>query len=74
MAGRPKGTTLNGRPRYLSDDELARFMAAARRHGKKWDCLWSLVYFFAMRIGEAVSFLISVAAALCFKAYMSTGS
>jgi integrase len=55
MAGRPKGTALNGRVRYFTDDELTRFMAAARRHGRKWDCLWSLVYFFAMRIGEAVS-------------------
>jgi len=35
MAGRPKGTALNGRVRYFTDDELARFMAAARRHGAK---------------------------------------
>ncbi len=55
MAGRPKGTALNGRVRYFTDGELEAFMKAARRHGAKWAALWGLTYHFALRVGEAVS-------------------
>jgi integrase/recombinase XerD len=55
MAGRPRGTALNGRIRYFTDGELEAFMKAARRHGAKWAALWGLTYHFALRVGEAVS-------------------
>ena len=52
--GRPRGTAVLRR-RYLSADELERFMKAARKAKKKYDLLFSLVYFFAMRVAEVVN-------------------
>ena len=53
--GRPDGTTLNGRRRYMTAEELEQFMKVAKRVGKKYDLLFSLVYYFAMRVAEVVS-------------------
>jgi integrase len=53
--GRPRGTSLNGRVRYLSDQELKAFLKAASRSGKKWDLFWALTYSFAMRCGETAA-------------------
>jgi integrase len=53
--GRPPGTKLHGRRRYMTDEELEHFMKAARRSGKKYDLLFSLVYYYAMRVGEVVA-------------------
>jgi len=58
-AGRPRGTALNGRVRYLSDQELKAFLKAAGRAGRKWDAFWSLTYFFAMRAGETAALKVS---------------
>jgi len=52
--GRPKGTELHDRRRYMTQDELERFMKAARQVGKKYDLLFSLVYYYAMRVAEVV--------------------
>ena len=52
--GRPPGTKLFGRRRYMTEDELERFMKAARKAGKKYDLLFSLVYYYAMRVAEVV--------------------
>lgn len=51
--GRPKDTKILRR-RYMTQDELERFMKAARKVGRKYDLLFSLVYYFAMRVGEVV--------------------
>lgn len=53
--GRPPGTKLNGRRRYMAEQELERFMATARKSGKKYDLLFSLVYYYAMRVAEVVT-------------------
>jgi len=53
--GRPRGTELHDRRRYMTQDELERFMKAARRAGKKYDLLFSLVYYYAMRVAEVVT-------------------
>jgi len=52
--GRPEGTKILRR-RYMTQDELERFMKAARRAGKKYDLLFSMVYYFAMRVAEVVN-------------------
>jgi len=52
--GRPNGTKILRR-RYMTGDELERFMKAARKARKKYDLLFSLVYFFAMRVAEVVA-------------------
>jgi integrase len=52
--GRPKDTKILRR-RYMTAEELERFMKAARKAGKKYDLLFSLVYYFAMRVAEVVS-------------------
>jgi integrase/recombinase XerD len=51
--GRPEGTTVLRR-RYMTPEELERFMKAARQVGKKYDLLFSLVYYYAMRVAEVV--------------------
>lgn len=51
--GRPLGTKIERR-RYLTDEELDRFMVAARKRGRKYDLLFSLTYYFAMRVAEVV--------------------
>ena len=51
--GRPKDTKILRR-RYMTAEELERFMKATRRAGKKYDLLFSLVYYFAMRVAEVV--------------------
>jgi integrase len=57
--GRPKGTSLNGRVRYLTDQELKSFLKAAEKAGKKWDLFWGHAYSFAMRCGETAAFKVS---------------
>jgi integrase/recombinase XerD len=57
--GRPPGTKLNGRRRYMTEAELDRFMAQARKAGKKYALLFALVYYYAMRVEEAVTLLLS---------------
>jgi integrase/recombinase XerD len=57
--GRPRGTGANGRVRYFTDEELARFMGAARKAGPKWAAFWPLTYVFAMRLGEACGLRVS---------------
>jgi integrase len=52
--GHPEGTKILRR-RYMTAEELERFMKAAKRAGKKYDLLFSLVYYFAMRVAEVVS-------------------
>ena len=53
--GRPKDTKLNGRRRYLTEDELDRFMTEARKSGKKYGLLFALAYYYAMRVEEVVT-------------------
>jgi integrase/recombinase XerD len=52
--GRPEGTKILRR-RYMTAEELERFMKAAKSVGKKYDLLFSLVYYYAMRVAEVVS-------------------
>ena len=52
--GRPEGTRILRR-RYMKAEELERFMKAAKKAGRKYDLLFSLVYYFAMRVAEVVS-------------------
>jgi integrase/recombinase XerD len=52
--GRPEGTRILRR-RYMTAEELERFMKAAKKAGRKYDLLFSLVYYFAMRVAEVVS-------------------
>ena len=54
--GRPEGTKLNGRRRYMTQEELERFMKAAKKASRKYDLLFSLTYYYAMRVAEVVSF------------------
>lgn len=51
--GRPNGTKILRR-RYMTQDELFQFMKAARNTGKKYDLVFSLVYYFTMRVAEVV--------------------
>jgi len=53
--GRPEGTKLNGRRRYMTQEELERFMKAAKKASRKYDLLFSLTYYYAMRVAEVVS-------------------
>jgi integrase/recombinase XerD len=52
--GRPEGTRILRR-RYMTAEELERFMKVAKKAGRKYDLLFSLVYYFAMRVAEVVS-------------------
>jgi integrase len=49
--GRPPGTGLGGRTRYLSDDELRRYFAAIK--SKRDRVLFSLILYFGLRAKEA---------------------
>jgi integrase len=49
--GRPPGTGLGGRTRYLTDDELSGFFGAIK--GKRDRVLFSLVLYFGLRAKEA---------------------
>jgi len=51
--GRPEGTKILRR-RYMTAEELERFMKAARRAGKKYGLLFALTYYYALRVGEVV--------------------
>lgn len=53
-AGRPVGTKI-ARRRYMTQEELGRFMDAAHKSGPKYALLFDLVYFFAMRVQEVVT-------------------
>ena len=57
--GRPVGTGTNGRARYLTADELGAFFRAAKRAGNKWDLLFGLTFYYAMRVGEVVTLRIT---------------
>lgn len=51
--GRPVGTGLHGRKRYLTEAELAAFKKAREKSGKMWGVFFSLLWYFALRVGEA---------------------
>lgn len=51
--GRPQGSQRTRR--YFSADELERFMSAARSAGPRSAALWSVAFYYAMRIGEVVA-------------------
>jgi integrase len=50
--GRPRGTRLNGRTRYLTDEELRLLMRTAKKKSRKYDLLISLALFFGLRSRE----------------------
>jgi len=50
--GRPVGTSLNGRKRYLTEAELGAFKKAREKSGRMWNVFFSLLWHFAMRVGE----------------------
>ena len=52
--GRPRGTEIKRR-RYMTQEELECFMKASRKAGRKYDLLFSLTYYYAMRVAEVVS-------------------
>ena len=43
------------RRRYMTQDKLFQFMREVRKTRKKYDLIFSLVYYFAMRVAELVS-------------------
>jgi integrase/recombinase XerD len=49
--GRPKGTGRNGQIKYLTDDQLERFMKAVRQ-SKRDDFLFSLMLYVGARVAE----------------------
>jgi len=51
---RPRGTKLNGRRRYLTDAEMVRFVKERDKAGRRYDLLFSLTWYFALRVGEVV--------------------
>ncbi len=53
--GRPPGTGHAGQVRYLTPDELDRFLRAASKEGRKWDLVFSLVSYLALRVSEAAT-------------------
>jgi len=53
-AGRPFGSKIR-RSRFLTDEELARFMKAAHHEAAEDWLLMSLTYAFALRVTEAVT-------------------
>src|SRR4030042_3947377 len=56
--GRPVGTKLNGRTRFLSDSELSAFFKIAKK-SKRDDLLFSLILFFGLRSREAAELKIN---------------
>lgn len=56
--GRPKGTKLNGRTRYLSDAELTAFFKVASR-SKRDSFLFNAILFFGLRSREAAELKLS---------------
>ena len=56
---RPKNTKLNGRRRYMTEAEIDRFMTQARKSGKKYALLFALAYYYAMRVEEVVTLMLS---------------
>jgi integrase len=52
--GRPKDTKILRR-RYMTQEELERFMKAAKKAGRKYDLVFSLTYYYALRVAEVVS-------------------
>jgi integrase len=57
--GRPRGTGLNGRTRYLTDQELQTLMKIAKRKGRKYDLILSLALFFGLRSREVAELKIA---------------
>lgn len=51
---RPKGTTLKGRRRYLTEAEMERFVKERDKAGRRYDLLFTLTWYFALRVGEVV--------------------
>jgi len=56
--GRPKGTKLNGRTRYLTESELSAFFKVASR-SKRDSLLFNIVLFFGLRSREAAELKLS---------------
>ncbi|MCJ7588866.1 MAG: site-specific integrase [Candidatus Aminicenantes bacterium] len=52
--GRPAGTKIT-RDRFLTDDELTRFMKAASKEPEDANLLMSLTYYYGLRVTEAVT-------------------
>lgn len=53
--GRPKGSGLHGRVRYLAPDELERFLKTAAKEGRRWELVFSLTYYLALRVSECAA-------------------
>ena len=53
--GRPKGSGTNGRRRYLTDGELSAFFKSAKTANKKIHLVFTLIYIYALRVGELVN-------------------
>jgi len=51
--GRPIGTKIRRR-RYLTEEEMERFVKEREKAGRKYDLLFTLTWYFAMRVGEVV--------------------
>jgi integrase/recombinase XerD len=51
--GRPIGTKIRRR-RYLTEDEMEQFVKEREKAGRKYDLLFTLAWYFAMRVGEVV--------------------
>jgi type 1 fimbriae regulatory protein FimB len=56
--GRPFGTKI-GRIRFLSDDELERFLRTAKRAGVRKHLMMSMTYYYGLRVSELVGIRMS---------------
>jgi integrase len=52
-AGRPEGTT-RGKHRYMTEDEMVRFMKAAKKAGSEEWLMMALAYYLGLRVSELV--------------------
>ena len=57
--GRPPGTGYGGQIRVLTKDELERFLHQCQRQGRRTDAVFTLAWFFAMRVGEVAALRLS---------------
>jgi integrase len=53
--GRPLGSGHAGQIRVLTREELERFLRQCQRQGRRMDAVFSLTWYFAMRVGEVVT-------------------